>query len=259
VKERAALRKQIDALYAGPREDFVAGRDALAKSLKGAGKAEEAAYVHGLAKPTVAAALLNRVARESPKEMRDFARYAGLLRRASGRAKGEKLKAAARAERDAAAAVVAAADALAAAEGSATGATRDRVIETLQAAAAEPELEKQIVAGRLDKERTIAGVGFELAGEPAPAGAEEGEQGSKKPSAAERRKADRERAAARKRAVAAEKALVKAKKAKDATAGKLSDAERALADARDADRAAAAGLLEAEQQLQDRERELTDA
>jgi hypothetical protein len=259
MKERAALKKQVNDLYAGPREEFVAARDALAKSLRADGKAAEADYVHGLAKPTVAAAVLNRVAWENPKDVREFARFAALLRRASGRAKGEKLKAAAKAERDAAARVVALADEKLAADGAGAPATRDRVIETLQAAAADPDLQQLIVAGRLDKERTIASVGFAMEAAPAEGGEEAAPEKPKEPTAAQRRKAERAKAAARKKAIAAEKALVKAQKAKDATAGKVADAERALEAARETDRAAAAKVLEAEQHLQDRERELADA
>ncbi len=115
MKERPALRKKIDALYAAPPGEFVAARKALAKELKGDGKADEAEHVAALKKPTVAAALINRLARERPDEMKEFATAAAALRKASGK----RLREAARAEREAAATLVEAADELMAEEGGA--------------------------------------------------------------------------------------------------------------------------------------------
>ncbi|HSJ52075.1 MAG TPA: hypothetical protein VLA90_12460, partial [Actinomycetota bacterium] len=60
------LERRIDELYSGPPDAFVAGRDALAAELKGAGDAEKAKLVKGLRKPVVAAWALNRLAREDP-------------------------------------------------------------------------------------------------------------------------------------------------------------------------------------------------
>lgn len=257
MKERPALRRKIDALYAGPPGEFVAARNALAKELKGEGRREEAEHVAALKRPTVAAAVLNRLARERPGEMKAFARAAAALRKASGR----KLREAARAERAAAAALVDAADEiLAEEEGGGSAATRDRVIETIQAAAADPGLEELLVTGRLDRERSIASVGFALEG-----GGEVGDEDAKgdggddeKERAAERRRGERELKAAEKRVHDAKAALKKAGEAKKRTAKALAGAEKALEKARAADRAAAAKVVEAEHELQDQEAALND-
>src|SRR3954467_10186383 len=63
------LDARLDALYAGPPGEFIATRNALAKELKAAGEADEAARVGGLRRPTKLAAELNRLARERPGEM----------------------------------------------------------------------------------------------------------------------------------------------------------------------------------------------
>jgi hypothetical protein len=255
VKERPALAQKIDALYAGPLDDFVSERNALAKELRSDGKRDEAEHVKGLGKPSVAAGLINRLAHERPDEMKAFAKAAAALRKASGK----KLREAARAERDAAAALLDAADELLEEEGGGTGATRDRVIETLQAAAADPGLEDLVVSGRLDKERSIASVGFALGvddgggGEDDDEGAEDEEE-----TAADRKRRERELKAAEKRVHTSKAALRKANEAKKRTEKKLAAAEKALQSARDADRQAAAKVLEAETDLQGHEDALNE-
>jgi hypothetical protein len=252
VTERPALSKQIDALYAGPADDFVAARNALAKELKG----EEAKHVKGLKKPTVAAALINRLARERRAEMKAFAKAAAALRRASGK----KLREAAGAEREAAEALIAGADELMVEEGGGSAATRDRVIETIQAAAADPGLEELVVAGRLDKERSIASVGFPMGLGGGGEGEDDADSASEDEgeSAAERRERERELKALEKRVHEAKQALKKAQGAKKRTAKDLAAAEKQLEKAQKADRAAAADLVEAEHELQDREAALND-
>lgn len=254
VTERPALRKQIDALYAGPPDEFVSARNALAKELNGAGKADEAKRVSALKKPSVAAAVINRLARERETEMKAFAKTAAALRRASGK----KLRDAAKAQREAAEALIESADELMAEEGGGSAATRDRVIETFQAAAADPGLEELVLAGRLDKERSIASVGFPMEG-----GGEEDvgdgdAEAADEETAAERREREREQKALEKRVHEAKQALKKAQTAKKRTAKDLAAAEKQLEKARDADRSAGADLVEAEHELQDREAALND-
>jgi hypothetical protein len=252
VTERPALRKKIDALYAGAPDDFVAARNALAKELEG----DEAKRVKALKKPTVAAALINRLARERPADMKAFAKAAATLRRASGK----KLRAAAKAEREAAEALIAGADELLEEEGGGSAATRDKVIETIQAAAADPDLEELVVAGRLDKERSIASVGFgmDVGGGGEDAGDEEAGDEGENDGAEQRREREAELEALEKRVHEARQVLKKAQAAKKRTAKDLAAAEKQLAEAQKSDRAAAADLVEAEHELQDRESELND-
>jgi hypothetical protein len=56
----------VDPLYAGPPEEFVAARDALAKRLRADGDRATAAEVAKLRRPTATAAALNQVARTVP-------------------------------------------------------------------------------------------------------------------------------------------------------------------------------------------------
>ena len=72
--------ERIDALFAGPAEDFVAARDALVKELKAAGDKDAAAEVKALRRPTVAAWAVNQVARTSKKDVAELLRVGDRLR-----------------------------------------------------------------------------------------------------------------------------------------------------------------------------------
>lgn len=291
MEETAALSERLDPLYAGPPEEFVAARDALAKELKGEGEKEAAALVKKLRRPSVAAALLNRVVLGNPKEAKTFAGAVAALRRASGRS---GLKEAARAQREAASRLLD----LASEEGG-EGAALDRAAETLQAAAADEGVEQLLLRGRLEKEQRAASIGFGLdvsdagssgtaakakpkprAGEKAkgPARAAKGRgraaaaEKAKGPTAAERRraaKAEKTRQQARKReqrrvekakrgleAAVAEQ--VRADEATEAAKEALAAAKDDLATAKEAAKASVAAVREAKQELRERERELAD-
>ena len=58
------LDARLDELFATDPKEFTATRDALARDLKAADRADEAADVKALRKPTVAVAAVNRTARE---------------------------------------------------------------------------------------------------------------------------------------------------------------------------------------------------
>lgn len=274
MDESAALRKRLDPLYAGPPDEFVAGRDALAKELKAEGDAEAAKAVKGLRRPSVAAALLNRVALGNAKEAKTFASAVAKLRKAKGR---EALKDAARAQRDAAAKLVELAEGA-----GGEGAALDRVAETLQAAAADESVEDLVVRGRLEKEQRAASIGFGLDvggaddDEPAPrkreATAKPQPQAKNEPTAAERKRAaaaEKRREQARKReqrkVEKAKKALeaavavqVKAENGADDAEEALAEAKADLADAKETAKAATAAVKDAKRELRERERELAD-
>src|SRR5688572_5203791 len=55
------IEAAIDALYEGPLEAFVAGRNDLVKRLKGAGDRDAAAHVKALPKPSVSAWAMNQL------------------------------------------------------------------------------------------------------------------------------------------------------------------------------------------------------
>jgi hypothetical protein len=60
------LDARLDDVFASDPKQFTASRDALARDLKAAGRADDADAVKTLRKPTVAVAAVNRAAREQP-------------------------------------------------------------------------------------------------------------------------------------------------------------------------------------------------
>lgn len=76
------LPPETDKLLAIDPSDFVAARKQLAAELREAGRAEEAAEVAGLAKPTAAVFAVNRAARDRPNAARDAADAAERVRKA---------------------------------------------------------------------------------------------------------------------------------------------------------------------------------
>jgi len=63
------LDARLDELFAADPKEFTAVRDALARDLKAAERAEEAAAVKSLRKPTVAVTAVNRVARTHAEQV----------------------------------------------------------------------------------------------------------------------------------------------------------------------------------------------
>jgi hypothetical protein len=186
----------LDDLYRSHPSEFVAARDALAKQLREDGEREEADRVKKLRRPSAAAWLLNVVALAKPKVLKEFAKASGDLEKAQARAlegKDEgaaKWRAAAAREREAAEAVIDAAEKAASDAGHpATKQALDLVDGTLRAAAADPELRDRVVAGRLEREQSGATIGAAgLVAAP--------------PSSSKRKSPAKERDSARKREVA---------------------------------------------------------
>jgi hypothetical protein len=160
-----ALRviEEADRLYGLPLEDFIAQRDALAKSLRGEGRRAEADEVKALRKPPAVVWAVNQVMRTQGKAARALAGAADRAAANPG-------------DRDALAAHAAALDELTkAAAGLLSGKGRAlsedallRVRSALHAASLDRELRDEFVAGRLSAEPAPAGFGA-LTGMPAPA------------------------------------------------------------------------------------------
>ncbi|MFC5289253.1 hypothetical protein ACFPM7_19550 [Actinokineospora guangxiensis] len=81
-----------DELYSLPREEFTAARKAMAKAARAAGDAQAAAMIDKLAKPTTAAWLVNRLARENPSAVSDLTALGDALRAAHQSADGPALR-----------------------------------------------------------------------------------------------------------------------------------------------------------------------
>jgi hypothetical protein len=80
-------------LYGGDLAEFVSARNAAAKAAKAEGDAELAAKIRELRKPTTAAAIVNRLAREDAGPLRELAELGDELRDAHTRLAGDELRA----------------------------------------------------------------------------------------------------------------------------------------------------------------------
>jgi hypothetical protein len=178
-----AADEEIDELYGLPLEEFTAARNALSKELRGTDP-ETAERVKALRKPSAAAWALNQAVRSDPKQLKEFLDAAGELREAYEAllAGGERepLDAASAREREAAGALV---DAAQEAAGGGGPGLRDRVASTLRATVADDEARAELEAGRVVREREAVGLG--------PLGAAPTKEASKRSRAAERERAAR--------------------------------------------------------------------
>ncbi|MGH2679385.1 MAG: hypothetical protein ACRDG8_02700 [Actinomycetota bacterium] len=144
-----------------PPEEFVAARDRVAGELKDAGKADEAARVKKLRRPSVVAWAVNAAARGRPEEIEVLREAGRELRRAQRKALsgggGEDLR---RATDERRALIQAIADAAVAAVGDRGGSHRDAIVTTLDAASVDDEVGDRLQAGILEREaRPTAGFG----------------------------------------------------------------------------------------------------
>lgn len=137
-----------DRLYALPPEEFTQARNEAERELRGAGEREQADEVKALRKPTAAAGAVNQLVRGRRAQVEAFLEAAARLRDAQVAGKGD-LGAAASAER-------AALDELVAVGG-------EPVRGTLQAAAVDDEIARDLLRARLVREPESAGFGTLLA------------------------------------------------------------------------------------------------
>lgn len=225
---------EADRLYGLALEDFVAERDALAKSLRADGRRADADAVKALRKPPAVVWAVNQVMRTQRNPAQSLIKAADRAAKHPGdrdalRAHGEALDELARA----------AAGLL---SGKGRGLSEDAVLRVrgaLHGASVDRELRDDFVAGRLTSEPSPAGFGAITA---APAPRSKATSKSKpapkttskpKPASKAKPKPKGPSPAARKRVERAEAQVTKARAA-------LADAERVLAEARaalDADRA----------------------
>lgn len=215
---------RVKHLYSVPIERFVAERDAISRDLKAEGRTAEAAAVHALRRPTVAAWAINQVRRQDPELIDELIGAGSELQQAQrallAGGGSAHLQEAARAEREAVERATEAARAVLAEAGRpASGQTLDRVRETLHAAALDEGTRRQLEEGRLTEEHTAVGLGPMA---PAPGvGARVRKQGRER----ERKRERRDEQRARSRELTAAEAELEQAQARAARA------ERALRDA----------------------------
>jgi hypothetical protein len=155
-RKKTGVDDEIDRLYALDPSEFIAARDELAKRLKGDGKANEAAEVRALRRPTVASWAANQVARRRPEDVKELLAAGAELRQAQRKVlsgvKGGGFREAMDRRRRAVAALAKAAEEFLQQSGKGSAATSDAVQSTLEAASVDEEAAEQLRAGRLSKE-----------------------------------------------------------------------------------------------------------
>jgi hypothetical protein len=151
-----AVEDDVDALYAADPDEFVAGRQALARRLRSEGDKERAAEVTKLRRPTAAAWAVNQLARRHGDEVAALVALGDDLRRTHERllegGRDDDTVALGRRRRGAIADLVDRAAAILTDSGRAAGAHRDAISATLDAASLDPDVAADVTAGRLAKE-----------------------------------------------------------------------------------------------------------
>ena len=148
-----ALEEATEELYGVDPADFVAARNALVRRLKTEGSRQLAAAVAKLRRPTPAAWAVNQLVRREPAALDELARLGEELRAAQDRAlagaHADDLREAARARRDAVAALTDVAARLLTERGVGPDPHRNQIAATLEAASLDPEAAQDVRAGRL--------------------------------------------------------------------------------------------------------------
>jgi hypothetical protein len=173
MAESDAVMQATRELYGLPPGEFTRARDARVKELRKEGDREAANAVKALRKPTVAAWALNQLSRRRAKDLARLFAAGEELRSAQEELLGGGDRApfqdAAAAERELVAELSADATTLASEAGERSGGLREKVAETLHAAALDEDTAEELRAGRLTREREAIGGFGEPGGGLAPA------------------------------------------------------------------------------------------
>jgi hypothetical protein len=247
------VEREIDLLYGLPLAEFVSARDELAKQARAEGRGEQAAQVKALRKPTVAAWVVNRLARERELDIQRLLKAGEGLRKAQASAakssSADALSNARREEQRALERLAGAAREIVEREG--VGAPSvERAVATLRAASLTDEGRELLKRGRLTEEleppgfEALVGMGSGAVG-PTPRAKPATERVDRRSAVAEVRRRLRalraEERESEKAAVAAER---QAERAEQEAAKLRETAERARAEAESAAAARAAAAQE---------------
>jgi hypothetical protein len=158
------LDTAVDALYARPLDEFIAARDAAVRQATDGGDRLGAARVKRLRKPSVAAWVINQVAREHSDEIGALAALGDELRAATQDRDRARIRALDHLRRERTDALVRAVREAGEVGGrSVSSAVLDRMTETLTAAVMDPDAAAAVRAGRLS--RALQHVGFGIVDE----------------------------------------------------------------------------------------------
>ena len=144
-------------LYALPPEEFTAARDATARQAKADGDPAAAKALKALRRPSAAAWLVNRLARDQAELLGQLLELGPALAAAQAGGQADELRALGAQRRRL---VEAVADAAVSSAGrSVGGPVRDEVVTTLEAALADPRSAQAVRSGRLVRALSYAGFG----------------------------------------------------------------------------------------------------
>jgi hypothetical protein len=239
------LDQRLAPLYRDPPEEFVRGRDALAKQLREEGDRDAAAGVKKLRRPSQSAWLINRVSADEPQRAHDLVEAADNLAAAQQRMLDEggdatDLRSAARDERERVEEMVAATRRVAAEHPKPINEGMiERVAQTLQAVGSNPDLRDQLLRGRIETDHRAATIGL--------------------PAQAARPRAKSRRTAESKTAKRARGELARLRKSLAETEDRLGTQRRALAEAEAEVRRQKLELGEAESAARELERRIAAA
>src|SRR5215469_7858335 len=149
------LREAVDALYSADPEEFIARRKELASHARAAGDKAAAKNIGALAKPTRSAWLVNNLVRTDPTVPDRLAELGGQLRAGEAALDGPSIRKLSVARRE----LVDSLTREAVADSGASATLREEVIETLNAAIADPDVAAQVAAGTLVRAAHWAGFG----------------------------------------------------------------------------------------------------
>jgi hypothetical protein len=233
------LPSEAEKLLAVAPDRFVAERKELAKQLRDDGRAEDAAAVEALRKPTAVVFAVNRAARDRPKPARAAADAAEQVKKTQLGGDPDAFQQALRDLEEALDLVADVALAHVAPSGkNATDAMRRRVRDLLRAAVADDDAREALARGALTEELDAAGFS-PFAGMPAPAAAAK-RPAKKGPTKAEQRDAEKQARA-------------------EALRGELRDAEQELESATKAAREAERARARAESKVEALKKKLARA
>jgi hypothetical protein len=150
-------------LYGVKPAEFVAARGELAKQAQAAGDKELAAKIKALRKPTVAAWLVNQLARERPDELNELLDLGRDLREGMGGVDADGLRELTRRRHQLVAGLVRQARELAAADGQKVADDAARGVQTtLEATLSDADSADAVAAGCLSEPLEVSGFGFGL-------------------------------------------------------------------------------------------------
>lgn len=162
--EPTDLDAVVDTLYTKPLDEFIAARDAAVRQIADGGDRLGAERVKRLPKPSVAAWVVNHVAREHPEEIGALADLGDELRAATQDRDRGRIRALDHLRRERTEALVRTVREAGEVGGrSVSSAVLDRLTETLTAAVMDPDAAAVVRAGRLS--RALQHVGFGIVDE----------------------------------------------------------------------------------------------